>query len=476
MILYFADRNLNILATASAELPSGIRILSDSKSDSIETGTKTFSCVLMVDESVGYNIREYCKKGNFLLRSAENENEFYTIIETEYNTGENEFSIYAEDAGLNMLNTLVPAYTAPAEHDMGWYIDYYITNYAPEWEIGIDESPDNTLTLTWDGEATLTERLLSIATNFNSEISFSYKIKGLDVTNQYIDIYEQRGNKKFQRILYLNKEVKNIAPKESIADMATAFYVTGGTPEGKEKPITLNGANYSSDGETTHSPADPDDPYQIVGDQVRCIPAMSNWKSKLDPDGLIVRQYQYDTLNKQELFSHSVAELRKVIDGTTTYTVDFNFIPDDVHIGDWVAIVDDNDEIYVEARVLKLEISTITDTQTAELGDFIIRAAGLSERLSRIADELKARAIAASNISIASSGGEVFHNEPISTILTAVVYFGTTTITNQSDLENVFGDDAVINWYNDSILIGTGFTCQINSLNYSEQITAVLEA
>lgn len=474
MILYFANRNLDILGTASTNLPDGIRILTDQKTDSIETGTKTFTCTLALDNTTRLGIEENCKAGNFLLRSSDDENEFYTIIESELNTDSDEFSIYAEDAGLDLLNTLVPAYESTTAHGMAWYINYFTSAYAPEWEIGIDESPSKALTLVWDGESTLTERLLSIATNFDCEIAFSYAVNGLTVTNKYIDIYQERGNKIAQHNYYINREVKSITTKQSIANLATAFAVTGGVPKGKSTPITLNDNEFSSDGETTHAPAVASDDYQVVDKKVICKSAMQKWSSRLDKDGLFVRQWQIEETNRQTVFSRAVAELKKVVDVEITYDVQFNEMPE-VRTGDRINIVDDNDEIYIEARVLKMETSVIADTITAELGEYVIKKAGISERLQALSDSVREKALSAATISVASSNGTVFSNTDIDTTLSVTIFYGEEQITTQTRLEELFGSGVAVKWYHNGSLVGSGFSLYVSSNNAAETYVVRLE-
>lgn len=470
MIIYFADRDLSVKATASTHLPEGLRIISDTKTDSVETGIKTFECTIGIDSnSVG--MQDFCQVGNFLLRSADDGNEFYTIIESDLSVNEGTISLYCEDAGLDLLNTIVPEYKASSAQTMQWYVNYYLTTYAPGWTIGVDETETKTMTLSWDGESTLTERLLSIATNFGREIAFSYEIDGLVVSDRYVDIYQKRGNKQEdEKNFYIDREISSISKKESIQDLATAYSVTGGGT----KPITFSGCDYSSDGTTTHEPKDPNDPYQIVGKQVRCIPAMEQWSSALDSDGLLVRNWSYDTTNKKMLFGQAVAELKKHIDAEVTYEIDFKKLPD-VKAGDYINIVDDKDEIYVESRILQLEISVTSDTVSATLGDFKKKSSGISERLSQLAEQLRQAAIAATTITITSSGGLVFHNSAIYTTLTANVFYGDMVITSQSDLEDVFGSDVELNWYNGGTKIDTGFSTTISSVNNAETISAKVE-
>ena len=433
MIVYFCDREFEIRATASTHLPDSVRIISDQKREELESGVKTFDFTVLLDDHNRGIIRKHCCVGNFVLRSSEDENEFYTIIETEQS--DNEYRMYCEDAGLDLLNTVAPAYTATEAHNMAWYINHFITGL--EWSIGLDESPDRSLTLVWDGESTLTERLISIANSFNCEIGYSYQVRGLTVVNKYIDVYARRGNKVATDNYYIDKDVSMITVKKSIAELATAFVVEGGVPDGKSSPINLSGANYSSDGTTTHSPAVASDDFQIVGKQVRCLSAMAKWRSNLDSDGLLVRTYSYDTTNKKELFSHAVAELRKVTDEIITYDVEFNRL--NARIGDRINIVDDKDELYVDARVLTIEKSVTADTISAELGEYIIRASGISDRLLALSksiqenasllyktSEIATEALTNSGISFTI---ETDYSDALTVTLTAHVYKGENDVT-----------------------------------------------
>ena len=470
MIIYLADRNLQVHATASTHLPGGLKIISDVKTDSVETGTKIFECTLLMKDSVA--MQEYCRAGNFLLRSADDGNEFYTIIETEL-TGDT-IHLYCEDAGLDLLNTVVPAYTQPAWKTMSWYVNYFLTNYAPEWEVGFDGGRNLLLDLSWDDETTLTERLLSVAASFDCEIAFSYEIEGLKITKKYVDIYQKRGNNTPASNFYINREIQSITKKESVAELATALIATGATPKGKNKPIDLTGLDYSSDGTTVHHPAVATDDYQIVGNQVQCTSAMEKWANGLDTDGLLLRNFSADTNNKVSLFKLAVEELKKLKEPIVTYDVTFNTLPD-VMIGDYINVVDDKDEIYVTARVLSIEISVTEDTVSAELGEFVTKDAGISDRLRQLAEELRAQAIDATVINISSSNGTTFPNTSIYTVLTATVYYGDTVVTNQTDLEDVFGSGVAVNWYNSGTLIDTGFSTTVSSNNTQETINAKVE-
>lgn len=472
MIVYFADRDLNVLGSASTHLPHGITIIDDEKNDSIETGVKTFSCTFVYDDTTRNTVTDNVAVGNFLLRSADNENEFYTIISTEHNTLSQTVNAYCEDAGLDLLNTIVPAVTNTSAHSAEWYVNQCLP---VGWSINVNELAGSNLTLSWDGESTVTERLLSIVNSFDGELDFSYEISQLTVTARFINLYNRKGNSTITHQLRLGGEISRITTNKSIEELATAFEVTGGTLEGQDTPINLSGANYSSDGTTTHSPAVATDDYQIVGTQVRCKSAMAKWSSKLDSDGILVRQYSYDTTNKQELFSHAVAELRKVINETTTYDLEFITFPEDLRIGDSVNVVDDKNNLYLEGRVLTITKSISQNQTTATLGEWIIRSSGISERLLALANEVRQQVLSATSVIVTSSNGLVFNNTAIVTTLTATVYYGEEAITTQTRLEEIFGTSVAIKWYNNGSLVNTGFTYSVSSGNTSESYIVKVE-
>lgn len=383
MILYFANRKMEILGHASTNLKDGFKVSDDLKSEDVDTGVATFECELFFDDDTRLEIEAMTDAGNYLLRSHDDENEFYTIIDTETDTERRTIYIYAEDAGLDLINEVVGAYEADEAHTAEWYVNKYTKDSG--FEIGINEIPaDSTRTLSWDGEATVTERLASIATQFGGfEVSYSFSVRGMEVTHKYINIYEQRG-KDVGDQLRLNKDVSRIVTKKSVANLATALYVTGGTPEGKDKPITLNGYEYD------------DGDIYVDGKYLKSRNAVAKWsryvweKNTVDGyEGHIVKRYSYDTTEQKTLCSHAVAELKKICDTEVNYEVDIAKLPDNIKIGDRINIVDDRGELYLSTRILKLETSIANGTQKATLGEYLLRTSGISQKVQALAEQFQ---------------------------------------------------------------------------------------
>lgn len=375
MIIYFADRHMTVLGSATTGLPKGFTAISDKKIEDVDTGVASFECTISFEKEEQLSLQEVTEAGNYILRKHENENEFYTIIEAELDIEKQEVYIYAEDAGLDLLNEIALPYEATEAHDIVWYIEKWAEDSG--FEIGINEIPDLTRKLVWEGEATVTERLASVATQFdNAEISYSFDVDGMQVLHKYINIHKKRG-KDIGEELRINKNLNNITIKSSVANLATALYVTGGTPEGQEDPITLAGYSY-----------DDGDMY-VDGAYLKSRNAVAKWSRYLSESGTgeghIVRTYSYDTTNKQTLCAHAVTELKQICEPEINYEVDIAILPENIKIGDRVNLVDDNGETYLSARVLKLEQSVTEKTQKATLGEYLIRDSGISEQVEALA-------------------------------------------------------------------------------------------
>lgn len=377
MIIYFADRKMRVLGNASTGLTRGFTASADKKTEDIDSGIASFECTVSFEKNEQKKLQEIAKAGNYILRKHKEESEFYTIIDSEMDVENQEVYIYAEDAGLDLLNEIALPYEASEEHTISWYVEKWTEDSG--FEIGINEIPALTRKLSWDSESTVTERLADVAAGFgNAEISYSFDIDGLRVLHKYVNIHKSRG-KDVGEQLRINKNLNNILVKSSVANLATALYVTGGTPEGQDEAITLAGYSY-----------DDGDMY-VSGEYLKSREALKKWSRFLSDSGTgeghIVRTYSYDTTSKQELCEHAVEELKNICDAEVNYEVDIAELPASVKIGDRVYLIDDNGETYLSARVLKLETSVAENTQTATLGEYLIKNSGISDQVAALAEQ-----------------------------------------------------------------------------------------
>lgn len=378
MILYFADRHMNVIGQASTELPKGLYISDDLKTEEVEAGVATLEFTLNYTASTRNDAKQYGSVGNYILRKNGDEQEFYTIITSEENIFKQEVEIYAEDAGMDLLNETVGEYKA----DKAYPASYYVEKFSDDsgFEIGINEVSNYNRKLSWEGETTASERILSVATQFDAEVSYTFEIDRLKIKHKYINLHKKRGVDQ-GRELRINREVKNIIVKSSVEDLATALSVTGGYPEDSETPINLKGYKYD------------DGDIYLSGSTIYSRSAVAKWSRYLSEKGNgtghIVQTYTYDTLSQSELCNRAVSKLKKIYDAAVSYEVELAYLPDGIKIGDTVNIVDDAGELYLSARIMKLESSICNDEYTATLGEYKLKSSGISEKMESLAAQFE---------------------------------------------------------------------------------------
>lgn len=531
MIIYFANRKMEILGHASTNLPEGYMIVEDEKQIDVDSGVASFSCSVAYDLTNRKKLEDMMAAGNYILRSHNGKNEFYTILEAEADTQKQEVYVYAEDAGLDLINEVVGAFTADQAYTADVYV-YYFTE-GSGFEIGINEIPEsNARKLSWDGESTVTERLASVANSFGGfEIEYTFETKGLEVTRKVINIYQERG-KSTQEQLRLNRDIDRIITKKSVANLATALQVKGGIPDGEDSEITLDGYEYD------------DGDIYLDGSQLKSRSAVKEWGRFImkgsTHEGHIVKQYTYDTTSQSELCNRAISELKKICVPEINYEIELKRLPDNIKIGDRVNIVDDVGELYLSARILKLVTSVTGQKQDATLGEYLIKNSGINAKVEELANQysniaksrtlytwtayandangggisldptnkpymgtatnrtvkevdisdpsifewVKVAGEDAAVLRIDSSRGTVFKNAEVSTVLSAVIYRGAKRITNAADLKTEFGTNAYLQWLyqrmgettfstllsTDSRISDNGFTLTLSPVDVNTKI------
>lgn len=404
MIIYFADRKMNILGHASTNLPEGFVIVDDLKAEDVETGISSFECTIGYKKENRLELESMTMAGNYILYKDDDETGFFTIIDSEPDTREQTVYIYAEDAGLDLINEIVGDFEATEAQTAEWYINKFA--YDSGFEIKTNEIPESSKrTLKWEGESTVTERIASIATQFGSyEVAYTFDIDGLQITHKYINIYEKRG-KDIGQELRLNRDIDRIITKRTVKNLATALKCKGGTPEESDSPITLEGYSYD------------DGDFYVDGDCLKSRKALEKWsryqweKRATGGDGHITRLYSYDTTSQATLCAHALTELKKICDMEVNYEVDITKLPDNVKIGDRINIVDDAGELYLSTRILLLERSETQQSQKATLGEHLIKTSGISQKVEDLAAQFAATVYSAERaLEIANNAKEEADN------------------------------------------------------------------
>lgn len=387
MDFYFTDRKFNLLGIASTSSDAPISIFNDQDILSISAASRTFEGTLIFSAKERDQVKSMANYGNYILYKDENgQSIFMTIMEIEHDPKEGEHFIRAEDAGMDLINGLVDAYSATKAMTFAEYFKLFAGDTG--FEIGINEISNLSRTLKWESESqTILARLLSLATQFdNAELSFSFEITGTQVVKRYVDVHKKRGADK-RITLYMDKDINNIVTKANIYDLCTAIVATGGTPEGKNEPINLKGYNYK----------DPNGRFLLnkttgVMQDMESVKIWSRLLSNNNPNpnaGHIQRVKTYETTDQKTLCDNVIRELEKASQPAINYETDIANLPDNVKIGDTIYLVDENEKLFLSARVLELTRCYSTNEYKATLGDYLIQDGGVSQSLKELADQLK---------------------------------------------------------------------------------------
>ena len=381
MIIYFADRMIDILGSASTNHNSRFVIVDDNKTEDSGTGIGTFEFKVAFNDDNRLELEAMLRAGNCVLRAEtqsrddaesdryiiDSSHDFFTITETETDVQERTIYAYAEDAGLDLINDLAPAKEYTSAADIETYINDFASNSG--FTIRVNEIPGETRKLSWDSESTVSKRLQDIAENFGCDISFAFEVQGLAVTEKYIDITASDGTET-DVILYMDKDISNITVKESINNLATALYATG-----KDK-LTLSGYTYD------------DGDFYVNGKYLFSRQALEKWRRyawKPGSSGDIYREYSCEAATKLRLCEMAMEQLKIMREPEINYEVDIRKTDVPVSVRDRISVVDDKGELYLSAKVLQLETSVTSGTKKATLGDYIMQEAGISDKVMQLA-------------------------------------------------------------------------------------------
>ena len=229
MICYFASRRMEILVHASTQLKKGLHIKDDKKVEDVDSGQDIFSGYLRYEIGQRALAENAVDVGNYILKKSDDTDELYTIIESESDPLHNEIYFYAEAAGLDLIGEVCDPFEATRLMLLSEYAEKWL--YDTGFEIGVDESEGATKMLKWDDAETAMARILSTASQFGCEVSFRYSIKRFSIKHKYVNFYKKRG-KENDEALRRGRDFEDIRIRKSIADIATALRVTGGTPDG----------------------------------------------------------------------------------------------------------------------------------------------------------------------------------------------------------------------------------------------------
>lgn len=390
---YFVDRSWHLLGTATAGGGGKIHIVDDTDDQLISAGARTYSGTILFTPELSSKVQTMAARGNYILYMDErNKAVFMTIMESSHDPLAGEETFTAEDAGIDLINETVGPYKAQQAMGIADYISLFTNDSG--FEIGLNEIPNLKRTLEWTGESDTTlNRILSVATQFdNAELDFSFDVSGTTVVRRLINIHKRIGADR-NITLYVDKDINKIVTSGSIYDLYTAVTPTGGTPESKDgettdqQPITLEGYQWT----------DPDGRYVLTKEGVLLDPvANQTWSRLLAKGGspsvnaaYINRVVTYTATSQATLLQSALSDLKTHNHEAVNYETDIAVLPQNINIGDTIHLADEDEHLYLSARLLELKSSYSMDTHTATLGDYLIEHDQVAAQYRQLAEQIK---------------------------------------------------------------------------------------
>lgn len=286
-------------------------------------------------------------------------------------------------------------------------------------KLGLNEVSDKRITNEWTGTTTVLKRLFSLANVFSAEIEFEtvlnsdYSLKEivLNVYRKHSDTDSGVGEYRNDIALRYGKGITGIRKTTDAENLYTCIQPTG------KDGLTINGLDkkeYDENGNIE---------YFTDGAIIRAPQARDRFPSNIvnKADAYILMRKEYDTDNKDKLYSMALSDLKTASEPVVTYEVDGY---SDTNIGDTVRIQDQEwtPVLYLQARVSE-QVRSLTNPKIAKTV-----FTNYKELTSEISDSLLQRMQDLINknkvytCSISTNNGIIFKNGIGSTTLTAYAY------------------------------------------------------
>lgn len=401
------NRQYDIVCQLSFDLADGLFAYNDWFEQDLDTGIGTYQFTV---DKIGDPEIEKINVGCYLIVKDGSKIRSFEVMRIEEDKDSK--TIYAEDAGLDLLGEQVPPYKA----DKSYPITHYIAEFTIDsgWDIGINQIPETTTRkLEWEGTDTATKRLRQLVRRFDAEIAYDFEFVHGKIHRKLIHIYKKIGEDKKVR-LEVGSEVSNVKRTISIENLATTIVATGADG------ITLAGAEYNEG--NIRSPKN--SIYLIDYD------AVARWKRAgyAPGGGGIVKRYESEAKTPQALMTEAVLKLKQWNHPEVTYDVSISLLPEEINIGDTVAVVDNNFEppLVVEGRVSSIKKSIGTQERgEIKITNIESKEDTISEKVRRLSTLVQERLFDFTSVpfvmTIQSTDGVVFQNSNLATKLIANV-------------------------------------------------------
>jgi len=391
---FIMGRDMHVLCNPSTDAPKSLQIYDDKQTNVISNNT----VVSTYDFTISKQHKDATKVqlgGYIVFVDKYKKTKMYTLMS--YDGDDITQTWHAEDIGLDLLNESSEKWTEKEPHPIAWYLENRVIGDSG-WTIGVNEIPQLSRALSFDGESdTQLTRLGDIANQFDgAEIDFSIEMRGSQVTQQHVNIYKKIGSNVIQDRYVDSVNLISLHSTGTIESLTTALKPFGsemevpeGSPEGTEASrVTLYNVKY--DDGRYYSPWGHVYLYDRQARQQWSRFNQYNSATAGEFDGYIVGSYSYDTLDENELLKHALTQLKKQNTPQETFEAQLSDINAD--IGDYVQIAHSeyNPPLYLKARVEQVENSYTQDgADTGVLGDYTHLQSQIDPRVKDLLNDLE---------------------------------------------------------------------------------------
>ena len=353
--------------------------------------------------------------GNKVAFKYKGESYYLNIVNTEQT--EETITATAWSLSFELINEDAGEYKAASAMSFEEYLAVFDAERT--LKLGLNEVSNKRITNEWTGTTSVLKRLFSLANVFSSEIEFETVLnKDYSLKEIVLNVYREHsgtdsgiGEYRNDIVLRYGKGITGVRKTTDVESLYTCIQPTG------KDGLTINGLDkkeYDENGNIE---------YFTDGALIRAPQARDRFPSNIvnKADAYILMRKEYDTDNKDKLYSMALSDLKTASEPVVTYEVDGYF---DTNIGDTVRIQDQEwtPVLYLQARVSE-QVRSLTDPKTAKTV-----FSNYKELTSEISDDLIKRMQDLINknkvytCSIATNNGIIFKNGIGSTTLTAYAY------------------------------------------------------
>lgn len=382
MIFNFTNRQCKPLAIARTDAPGGLAIYDDLFTDTLETGTSNLTATIIYSIEDYSLVKSAIKPANYIICWRNNALRCYTIMRTEDDRLTRTIHFEAEDVGLELLNDVAIKYPDNLQNTPAMTMTEFVNMWISGTGFRISEnaarddtrkknpqavSDSDGVREAMDNEATVTARLKAVADLFGYELGYHFAENQFKVADKCVDIYKKRGETKETK-LYINKQINNIRITQNTDNLCTSLLCYGATVG--SQPIMLDGMTYD-DGEDFKIG------WQWFADRRAKHACLQSRKALavygLQPDATyhhLTGVFHCEAQTQVRLRDEAIKELKKRCKPEVQYEVEIVYSDDDINLGDYINIIDEQGQMYIKARVQKIEESVTNKTKTFTLGDY----------------------------------------------------------------------------------------------------------